>query len=317
MEKYWTKEKCFEVAKTCKTIKEFIKNYNTAYVKSIIHGWRKDYTWLERTIKLDMETPNYLIYVYEDVSDKVCYVGLTNNLIKRKSQHKSIRYYKNREGIKYLYRDTVNEYFFEKGEQLPEPKILETGLNAIQAQDREDYWCKYYRNNNWTVLNKAKTGKNSSSLGGCQKKWTYEKLKEEASKYKTKEEFKKKKNSAYKIARENNFLEDFYPSGFECLPNEEWKDIIGYEGLYQMSNFKRVKHLKGYSHKSERLVSIGKKRDKFLIVSLYKNNKNKIFYIDKLYEEIWGKQEGEELISERLNTGSTQDRSGSNQDQLC
>ena len=62
MEKYWTKEKCFEVAKTCKTIKEFIKNYNTAYIQSIIHGWRKDYTWLERTIKLDMETPNYLIY---------------------------------------------------------------------------------------------------------------------------------------------------------------------------------------------------------------------------------------------------------------
>ena len=187
-------------------------------------------------------------------------------------------------------------------------------MNAIQAQDREDYWCKYYRDNNWIVLNKAKTGKNSSSLGGCQIKWTYEKLKEEASKYKTKEEFKKKKNSAYKIARENNFLEDFYPSVFECLPNEEWKDIIGYEGLYQISNFKRVKHLKDHSHKSERLIAVCKKRNKF-IVSLYINNKSKIFYIDKLYEEIWGNQEGEELISERLNNGSTQDQFGSIQDQ--
>ena len=83
-----------------------------------------------------------------------------------------------------------------------------------------------------------------------------------------------------------------------------------------MSNLKRVKHLKDHKHKSERLIAICKKRNKF-IVSLHINNKSKIFYIDKLYEEIWGKQEGEELISERLNTGSTQDRSGSNQDRSC
>jgi len=286
MEKYWTKERCYEVAKTCKTIKEFINNYNTAYVKSIINGWRKEYTWLERSIKIDMETPNYLIYVYEDVEEKVCYVGLTNNLTKRKSQHKSTRYYKNREGVKYHYRDTPNKYFFEKGEQLPEPKILETGLRAIQAQEKENYWCNYYINNGWKILNKAKTGKNSSSLGGCMIKWNYDRLKEEAEKYKSKEEFKKKKNVAYKIARENNLLEEFFPSEYENLPNEKWKDITGYEKFYQISNFKRVKHLKDDKHKTERLISICKKRGKD-IVSLYKNNKRKIFYIDKLYDEIW------------------------------
>lgn len=284
---YWTKEKCLEVAKACETIKEFSTKYATAYIKSVVKGWRKDYTWLKRSIEIDMFTPNYLIYVYEDILKKVCYVGLTNNLIKRKSQHKKTRYYKNRKGIKYHYRDVVNKYFFEKGEELPEPKILQVNLTAIQAQEQEQYWCNYYKDNGWHLLNKAKTGKDSSSLGGCQVKWTYDTLKEEASKYKTKEEFKKLKNTAYKIARENNFLEEFFPSVFEELPNEKWVDIEGYDGLYQISNFKRVKHLKDSSHKNERLISNFIKRGKQM-VSLYKNNKPKILPIDKIYNKAWG-----------------------------
>lgn len=287
MEKpYWTEERCYSAAKNCNTIKEFINKYPTAYVRSIQKGWRANYTWLKRTIELDMETPNYLIYVYEDISEKVCYVGLTNNLIKRKSQHKKTRYYKNKYGVKYHYRDTPNKYFFEKGEKLPEPKILENGLNANYAQEREKYWCDYYLNNGWSLLNKAKTGKNSSSLGGCQTKWTYDALKEESKKYKTKEEFKKLKNTAYKIAREKNLLEEFFKTGFEDLPGEEWKDINGYEGIYQISNFKRVKHLKDYNHKSERLISIFIKRNKEM-VSLYKNNKAKIFKLNEIYNGVW------------------------------
>lgn len=30
------------------------------------------------------------------------------------------------------------------------------------------------------------------------------------------------------------------------LPNEEWRDVVGYEGLYQVSNLGRIKSLDRY-----------------------------------------------------------------------
>lgn len=42
-------------------------------------------------------------------------------------------------------------------------------------------------------------------------KWTKEKCKEEALKYKTRSEFFYKKSHVYKISRINNWLDDFYP----------------------------------------------------------------------------------------------------------
>jgi len=85
--------------------------------------------------------------------------------------------------------------------------------------------------------------------------------------------------------------------------NEVWKDIKGYEGLYQVSNFGRVKSV-------ERIVTYGdrhhtvkekmkkptlKKRrnkaggkyvdDGYLVVALYKNNKAKMEYVHRLVAE--------------------------------
>lgn len=286
--RYWSEERCLEVAKQCKTIKEFTMKFPTAYRTSIQKGWREDYTWLERSYKIDMTAKIYLIYVYEDLENNKCYVGLTNNIIKRKSSHRKTRYYKNKHGFKYLYRDAVNKHFYDMGKELPEPKILESGLNATQAQEREKYWCDFYKTHGWELLNKANTGRGSSSLGGCEKKWNYETLKVEASKYKNKEEFKKKRSNAYREARIAGWLEDYFPSGFDDLKGEKWKDIVGYEGLYQISNYKRVKHLKDEKHKAERLMAIFLKH-KNPAVALRKNNVAKTIRIDKLYEKAWGK----------------------------
>ena len=48
---------------------------------------------------------------------------------------------------------------------------------------------------------------------------------------------------------------------------EVWKDIEGYEGLYQISNLGRVKRVT-----TGRILKGGKDRGGYLIVSLYKNN---------------------------------------------
>lgn len=39
-------------------------------------------------------------------------------------------------------------------------------------------------------------------------------------------------------------MEIYKNLSLEDLPNEEWRDVVGYEGLYQVSNMGRVKSLK-------------------------------------------------------------------------
>lgn len=48
---------------------------------------------------------------------------------------------------------------------------------------------------------------------------------------------------------------------------EVWKDIEGYEGLYQISNLGRVKRVT-----TGRILKGGKDKDGYLMVKLYKNN---------------------------------------------
>lgn len=38
-------------------------------------------------------------------------------------------------------------------------------------------------------------------------------------------------------------MEIYQNLSLEDLPNEEWRDVVGYEGLYQVSNLGRVKSL--------------------------------------------------------------------------
>ena len=71
---------------------------------------------------------------------------------------------------------------------------------------------------------------------------------------------------------------------------EQWVDIIGYEGLYQISNLGRVKSLEkswitgrgGIRHQEEKLLKLGKTKDGYLYVTLYKNGKPKLFKVHRL-----------------------------------
>ena len=62
------------------------------------------------------------------------------------------------------------------------------------------------------------------------------------------------------------------------MNNEVWKDILGYEGLYQVSNLGRVKSI-GYG--KERILKPGSCRG-YLFVSLCKNHKIKYCRIHRL-----------------------------------
>ena len=60
------------------------------------------------------------------------------------------------------------------------------------------------------------------------------------------------------------------------MTEEYWKDIEGYEGLYQVSNLGRVKSLKdNRGNYREKILKQLKDKDGYLYVNLYKNRKMK------------------------------------------
>lgn len=70
--------------------------------------------------------------------------------------------------------------------------------------------------------------------------------------------------------------------------NEVWKDIVGYEGRYQVSNIGRIKSLqewnvnKGKFRYRERIMSPTDNGNGYLIVSLKNGNKRKNYYVHRL-----------------------------------
>ncbi len=186
----WNRETCREEAKKYNSKAEFRKNSSWAYNVAYKNGWIEDYTWFENGVISKRNI--YVVYYYIDDETNAVYVGLTNNLRRRRRQHIKDE------------NDTVYKYYSKIGKQVPEPIVLEKGLLAEEAQNLEDYYVELYNREGKIVLNIAKTG----SLGAYGK-WTKEMTYKEAKKYKSRLEFEKGNNSAYNAAKRNGWLNDY------------------------------------------------------------------------------------------------------------
>ena len=96
---------------------------------------------------------------------------------------------------------------------------------------------------------------------------------------------------------------------------EVWKDIEGYEGLYQVSNLGRVKSLERWQYNPickdckqyvpERIRTASDKKDKgknqgYLSLALYKHNKGKNVYVHRLVAEAFiPNHEGKETVNHK------------------
>lgn len=88
-------------------------------------------------------------------------------------------------------------------------------------------------------------------------------------------------------------MEHYKNLSLENLPNEEWRDVVGYEGLYQVSNLGRVKSLRRrLKHSDGRLRFYPEKIIKDLNtgtgyrhVCLYQNKRRKQSYVHRLVAE--------------------------------
>ena len=61
-------------------------------------------------------------------------------------------------------------YAEDNGFNIPKPIILDENLNGFEAKEKEEYWVNFYKTKNYNVINIAKTGVKSSSIGGSIKK---------------------------------------------------------------------------------------------------------------------------------------------------
>lgn len=66
------------------------------------------------------------------------------------------------------------------------------------------------------------------------------------------------------------------------LPNEEWKDIKGFEGLYMISNYSRIKSVPKFKNPHNIIIKPYRTKDNRYQVSLYKYSKKKNFYVHRL-----------------------------------
>ena len=131
----WTNESVIEVAKQCKSVVEFYERFPGAYKYAHKTDLWKTFTWLRHNTN-------------------------PNNIERRIKEHRKKNYKNNIR--KY---DIVRQYFEDCCFELPEPKILQSGINGFEAQELEDKFKMKYIEDGWNIINTGKTGKGTSSLG--------------------------------------------------------------------------------------------------------------------------------------------------------
>lgn len=201
----WTFEKCEEEAKKYNTKFDFTTKSHAAYIASWRNGWLSEFTWLKRkAYKADKDKKNYYVYSYELKEINKVYVGITNNLKRRDRQHRFGNKSRKKTEYSKLYL-TVKE----NNITLPQQIILYEELTPSDAQIKEHECIEKYKANGWGVINIAKTGYGTGSIGTPWVKWNRESCYKEALKYTTRSDFNNNSNGAYTAARKNGWLDDY------------------------------------------------------------------------------------------------------------
>ena len=164
-----------------------------------------------------------LVYVYE-FDDKTVYVGLTGNDLKRSNSH-----------------STSNDSPVYRHQQ-------ETGLNPIKkiitdgyiysedAKVIEDETIQKYKTEGWNLLNKAKAG----GLGGSDRIWTDEKIRETISKYTYESELRKNEPKLINKLQSVKKLDEYLKVLIKDTPIY-WNEELVKETVSKYTHLKEIK----------------------------------------------------------------------------
>lgn len=194
----YTKEKCREIALKCKSRYDFEKKSQRAYYNALVNGWLDEYVWLSKPEKYEptWDLRNNSIYVY--AFNDACYIGRTNDPKRRDRTHRRDE------------SSSVYQYAKKLDIDIPTPVILEENLSLGDSREREEYWCNYYKNKGFLLLNKGKVGRFSGSIGSYLLHNNYDQILSIAKLYKQKSEFMKNHASKYNAVRRMGKLEQLH-----------------------------------------------------------------------------------------------------------
>ena len=205
---YWTKERVFEESKNYQTRIDFKKGNNWVYSIARKNCWLDEMTWLEKKLE-QYKAKIHSVYKYYFKENKAIYIGRTNDSKRREDEHRQKK-------------DNLTKYANKNNLPIPPIEIIEDKLTLEESLIKEDFWKNYYKKKGYNILNIAKTGIGSGSIGRIGwGKWYRKSVFEEARKYQTRNEFKKGCKSAYYVAIRKGWLDemDWFVNGRK--PNEE------------------------------------------------------------------------------------------------
>ncbi len=253
---YWTYENVKKEAENHKTVQEFRNSSPTAYAKAYKNNWIKDFDWLIDTRfdihpgKIDS------VYVYEFIEQNSVYVGRTlmRNQKLRDYQHlfgdDSVSRFAKSNNVSMPKMKILEEnltlkegceregYWVEKykSEGWTILNIAKTGsiggvgkkwtystvrVEAMKYKTKTELRYSspsaYQKALKYEWINDFDWFEDGNKLAADRdRKWTYEAVRTEAIKYKTRYEFSENSESAYKVALQNNWINDFdwFVSGF-------------------------------------------------------------------------------------------------------
>ena len=92
------------------------------------------------------------------------------------------------------------------------------------------------------------------------------------------------------------------------MKNEEWRDVVGYEDLYQVSSEGRVKSLERKGRKSERILKPIDDGWRYLRVDLYDRSKKKRIKVHRLVCQAFHENPGNKPQVNHINEDKTDNR---------
>ncbi len=200
--RFWSLKQCQKEALKYKTKVQFKTSNSSAYSLCQKRGW------IPRVCShMDAigNTHKRLVYAYEFANNTV-YIGLTCDKERRQLQHLQ-------------YRKSPVYKYSQITQLIPIYKpISKRYITAENAQKLEDKTIKAYKKNGWSVLNSAKAG----ALGWSERKWTFDKCKKEALKYKTRSEFIDNSPGAYAAAKKYNWMQICDHMVYRKVPKGTW-----------------------------------------------------------------------------------------------
>ena len=193
----WPFERVQQIAKRYTTLAQFTKENKIASAVARRNGWLDKFTWLGRSLNpFDNRMDNVYAYVFKDT--KSVYVGRTIHLQDRDYSH----------------RNSSDSPVYKHAKinciEIPKMTVLNTNESLEDGLFKEDLYVQEFKLLGWNVLNKAKTGIKSGSLGLIRDgKWNEATCYAEARKYTRYIDFERCSASAYNKALKNGWTKQY------------------------------------------------------------------------------------------------------------